>query len=168
MTGFSYELKDLGEHGVELALIGYMDEKTELPSPEKLKNFSRLTINFARVNAILSMGVKAWIRFADDVERIPQTPIEFKNCSKAIIDQINLVVGFLPKNAHVTSLYVPVYCPDCQASVKSLQKVDDIKTLIHKVPAKLDTDRSLHGPGCQGSFELECNPEAYLKFLDRH
>lgn len=167
MIGFSYELRDLEEHGTELVLIGYMDEQTILPDPDKISKDKRLIINFGRVNAILSMGVKQWIRFAEQLEQSPHLKIEFKNCSKQIVDQINLVKGFLPENGTVTSLFVPIYCGTCNRSFKVLRKTENIKAEIERVISSMEVNDCDSFPSCKQTFELECNPYSYLKFLDR-
>ena len=167
MTGFSYELRDLGEHGIELVLIGYMDEQTVLPEISQFENCHRLIVNFGRVNAILSMGVKEWVRFADKIEQLPHLKIEFKNCSKQVVDQVNLVVGFLPKNATITSLFVPVFCDQCNRSFKVLRKTDNISSEIHNIISSMDVSDCESFPTCKQQFELECSPDSYLKFLER-
>jgi len=166
MTGFSYEIKDLGDLGLELVLVGYMDEQTILPEISKFANTNKLAINFGRVNSLLSMGVKAFVLFSDQLESLPHLKIEFKNCSKQVVDQINLVNGFLPKNATVTSIFVPLSCQTCNRTFRVLKKTDNIKTEISNVIAELDVPDCDNFPDCKASFELECSPKGYLKFLD--
>ncbi len=163
---FSYELRDLGEHGVELVLIGYMDEQTVLPDTNRLEGCNRLIVNFGRVNAILSMGVKEWVTFVDKLEKYPHLQIEYKNCSKQIVDQVNLVEGFLPSNGKVTTLFVPVYCAQCNRSFKVLRKTDSIQEEIQNVIPSMEVSDCSEFPGCRTKFELDCNPKFYLKFLD--
>ncbi len=165
MVDFSYELRDLGEHGIELVLIGYMDEQTVLPDVSRFQNCKRLIINFGRVNAILSMGIKEWVTFSDRLEQFPHLNIEFKNCSKQIIDQINLVEGFLPNNGTVSTLFVPIYCGKCNRTFKVLRKTDSIQTEIHNVIPSMEVNDCAEFPGCKEEFELDCNPDFYLKFL---
>ena len=167
MIEFTYELRDLSEHGLELVLIGYMDEQTVLPDVAKLANTHRLIINFGRVNAILSMGVKTWVRFADELEKHPNLKIEFKNCSRQVVDQINLVKGFLPDNADVTSMFIPIFCETCNRTFKVLKKTDNITEEINKVIAQVEVSDCDQFPGCKETFELECNQASYLKFIER-
>ncbi len=166
MIDFSYDLRDLGKQGIELVLIGYMDEQTLLPEAERFKDFRRLIINFGRVNAILSMGVKAWVNFSGQLEAFPHLEIEYKNCSKQVIDQINLVKGFLPKNAKVSTLFVPIFCDRCNRTFKILRNTDSIRSEIHNVVASMEVSDCSEFPSCKNSFELDCNPDFYLKFLD--
>ena len=167
MVEFSYELRDLGANGLELILVGYLDEQTVLPDIEKISKTHRLAINFGRVSAILSMGVKTWIHFSMALEKIPNLEIEFKNCSKPVVDQINLVKGFLPTNARVSTLFVPIYCETCNRNFKVLRKTNNIKEEIHQVIPKIEVSDCDEFPHCREQFELECNPTSYLKFLDR-
>jgi hypothetical protein len=167
MVEFSYELRDLGEHGLELVLIGYMDEQTVLPEVSKLSGATRLIVNFGRVNAILSLGIKEWVRFTTQLEAYPHLKVEFKNCSKQVVDQVNLVEGFLPKNGEVISLFVPVYCSQCSRSFKVLRKTDHIQAEIKNVVASMEVNDCDEFPNCKEFFELDCTPDYYLKFLER-
>jgi hypothetical protein len=167
MVNFSYELRDLDEHGIELILIGYMDEQTVLPEIKRLQNCQRLIVNFGRVNAILSMGVKEWVIFSDQLEKLPHLKVEFRNCSKQVIDQINLVQGFLPKNGVISTLFVPVFCNQCSRTFKVLRKADNIGVEINQVIPSMEVPDCSEFPACKETYELDCNPNFYLKFLKK-
>lgn len=167
MISFSYELNQLNNDTAELSLVGYMDEQTVLPSIDQLINKKRLIVNFGRVQSILSMGVKLWIQFAVKLEELPHLQVEFKKCSKQIVDQINRVYGFLPSNGTVSSIFVPVHCALCQRNFKVLKKTDNIQSTIYNIISELEVSDCDQFPSCKKSFELECNPEAYLAFT-RH
>ena len=90
-----------------VTLNGQLDEnasfeKVEFADPQEV------LIDLNGVNSINSCGIREWIKWIKDVP--PTAKITYKNCPKVIIDQINMVVGFLPEQAKVESFYVPYYC----------------------------------------------------------
>ena len=87
---------------------GSIDEEVNLTA-DQLKGASSLVIDFADVTSINSCGIREWIRW---LSPYASTPIIYKNCPKIIVDQINMVDGFLPNSATVESFYVPYYSED--------------------------------------------------------
>lgn len=62
------------------------------------------------VSSINSCGIREWIKW---IKTIPgESEITYKRCPKVIVDQINMVAGFLPDNATVESFYVPYFSED--------------------------------------------------------
>lgn len=167
MIKFSYEIRDRGSRGLELVLKGYLDEDTDLPPPETFKNSHHLTVNFRMVKAILSIGIKKWINFADQIEQIPHLNIDFTDCSKQVVDQINLVEGFLPENAKVKSIFVPIFCEKCNRAFKVLRETENITSEIHDVIKTMDGIDCESFPDCKRDYALEVNPRNYLRFLKK-
>ena len=167
MVTFSYDIRDKGSKGLELVLKGYMDEDTDLPPPETFKDCQQLTINFRMVKAVLSIGIKKWIKFADQLENLPGLAIEFSDCSKQVVDQINLVKGFLPENAIVTSVFVPIFCEKCNRAFKVLRPTENLPDVIDNVIKDMDEIDCEQFPICKENYELEVNPRAYLRFLNK-
>ncbi|MNL21183.1 hypothetical protein D3C87_1424610 [compost metagenome] len=61
------------------------------------------------VKSINSCGIREWIKWMGTASG---AQIVFKNCPKVIVDQINMVDGFLPANGRVSSFFVPYYNDD--------------------------------------------------------
>ena len=90
-----------------VTLTGQLDEDASFEKVE-FGESPKVVIDLNGINSINSCGIREWIKW---VKEIPATAtISYKNCPKVIIDQINMVVGFLPENASVESFYVPYYC----------------------------------------------------------
>lgn len=107
MGQFKFEVKG-GPPKVGLNLAGNIDEDTDF-SQINLAGSSEVEIDLEKVKSINSCGIREWIKWLGTV---PQAKFYFSNCPKVIVDQINLVDGFLPKTSKVVSFYVPYYNDD--------------------------------------------------------
>ena len=95
-----------------------------------------------------------------------QAQIVFQNCPIIVVDQINFIQGFLPKNATVESIKVPVFCEKCDREFIFLKSTrylkESIDSLIYDIPG-LDCESFPH---CKKFLEIDFLPEASLKFLE--
>jgi hypothetical protein len=68
---------------------------------------SEIYIDFQKVAAINSCGIREWIKW---LKKIPaDKSVVYINCPKIIVDQANMVAGFIPDNGKIQSFYVPYY-----------------------------------------------------------
>lgn len=96
---------------------GVIDENTDL-SKSELGLAKEIILNLKEISAINSYGIRSWIIW---IRTAPENcRIIYKSCPKIIVDQINMVIGFLPKNGNVESFYVPYYCESCDIEKKIL------------------------------------------------
>lgn len=86
-------------------LCGDLDEDTHFSSL-KIPDATEITVNFEKVTRIQSCGIREWIQLINPYNKLPFIYI---NCPKIIVDQINMLDGFLPPNGRVLSFYVPYY-----------------------------------------------------------
>lgn len=93
---------------VTVELGGTIDEDVDF-SQLDLKGSNVIEIELSNVKSINSCGIREWIKW---IGTAGSAPISFLNCSKVIIDQINMVDGFLPLTAKVKSFFVPYYNDD--------------------------------------------------------
>lgn len=91
-----------------IQLAGSLDEEVNL-SQERLNGSNSLIFDFAEVTSINSCGIREWIRW---IMPHISASIIYRNCPKIIVDQINMVDGFLPNSGMVESFYVPYYSDD--------------------------------------------------------
>ncbi|MCJ8277925.1 MAG: hypothetical protein HRT44_01690 [Bdellovibrionales bacterium] len=163
---FNYKIKELDKDNVELVLSGFLEESSQLPHDLDLSNKMALYIDFEDLKFINSGGIKNWVKFANKIENFDDLTVVFKNCHRIIIDQINLVEGLLPSNASVLSLYVPIFCGQCEKSYEVFQ-------IVNQMSDNFDTFLSRVTPAsCQSSerctkLELDIFPELYFKFLKK-
>ncbi|MCB0391935.1 MAG: hypothetical protein KDD58_11630 [Bdellovibrionales bacterium] len=105
MGNFKAELIKQGDKDL-LKLEGHIDEDANLENIQN-GNSSLLEIDFQKVAAINSCGIREWIKW---LKTIPaDKTIHYINCPKIIIDQANMVAGFIPENGKIKSFYVPYY-----------------------------------------------------------
>lgn len=90
-------------------LKGQIDEDAQFAGFD-IEGAETIKIDFQEVIAINSCGIREWIKLMKDVNQGQK--IIYINCPKVIVDQINMVAGFLPSNAEVESFYVPYYSED--------------------------------------------------------
>lgn len=88
-----------------LEVFGKLNEDTNFNRVD-LSSASEIVVSFKNVTQVQSCGVREWIKLIKPLSHIAFT---FLNCPKIIIDQINMVDGFLPKNGKIESFYVPYY-----------------------------------------------------------
>ena len=94
-----------------LTLAGQIDES--FPQDlHALKPAGDMVINLDQVKMINSLGIREWIKF---MTAISAAKIDFINCPKIFIDQVNMVQGFITPNCKITSFYVPYFNEDSNA-----------------------------------------------------
>ncbi len=108
MAQFEYMINKKGDTWT-MHLKGNMDEDVTLEDLD-LNGVGCLEIDFDSVHAINSCGIREWIKWISSINSSVQ--VVYKNCPKVIVDQINMIAGFLPENGVVKSFYVPYYSED--------------------------------------------------------
>lgn len=103
--GLTIEKKTEGNRLV-LELKGNIDEDANFAPPE-LGGAGLVVLDLAAVSAINSVGIREWIKWLKTIPGSVQ--ILVRKCPKIIVDQINMVSGFLPPTAKVESFFVPYY-----------------------------------------------------------
>lgn len=113
MSGFKITKKIDANMKTRLQIDGSMDEHSDYSSIET--HFTdEVVFDFNDVDHINSTGIKHWVQWASMiVEKNPNLKFWFVNCPKPIVDQINMVEGFLPRNSVVKSFKVPYFCEIC-------------------------------------------------------
>lgn len=92
---------------LKLEFAGQVDEDATLGSVS-LAGASQVDIDLGKITAINSCGIREWIKWIKTAG--PDAKVVYRNCPKVIVDQINMVAGFLPTNGTVESFFVPYYC----------------------------------------------------------
>ena len=70
---------------------------------------SGVVVDLSGVTAINSVGIREWIKW---LGAAGDAKVQYHECPKIIVDQINMVQGFLPAGGKVTSFFVPFYNED--------------------------------------------------------
>lgn len=126
----------------QMFLEGPISEKTALYD-YNIKNATELILDLEKVTFINSIGVKNWINWT---MRIPdKASITLVKCPFVIVNQVNIVHGFLPHRARIESFFAPFICESC-----STEKIEMLVKDQHYTYATSATPASVNLP------ELKC------------
>lgn len=92
----------------KVVVTGVIDEDVDF-NQFSLAGAKGVQMSLGGVKSINSCGIREWIRW---VGSAGTAPVVYSECPKIIVDQINMVQGFLPANGKVASFYVPFYSDD--------------------------------------------------------
>ena len=140
-------------------LEGTIDEDSAFPV-EPLAGVHRLVLNFEGIKTINSCGIREWIRWQQQIP--PSMVMEFHNCPKPIVDQINLVKGFLPPQAEVKSFYVPYYCEETDFEQNVLFRYG-----VEFQDGQVMAPNDVVDPKTGDSMEMDVIEEKYFHFLKK-
>lgn len=91
--------------GTCLTLKGNIDEDASFSQANV--DGGSVTVDLGGVTAINSVGIREWIKWT---KTLPSgCKMTVRNCPKIVVDQINMVLGFLPQGTRVESFFVPYY-----------------------------------------------------------
>lgn len=153
MSGkFSYEVKDEGSR-VTLNFHGMIDEDVDF-SQIAVTSKESFRFNFNGVKAINSCGIREWVKFTEQFD--PATVLIYENCTQIIIEQINMVAGFIRKGSQVASFYAPYFCEECDGERKVLVNGSQIEGTC--APA-------MNCPECKKPMEFDALEDQYFRFL---
>lgn len=119
----------------KLVFKGVIDEDF---SGEKLGSlkFKKYLIDFDKVSLINSCGIREWIIYLETIGK--SVSLVYVNCPAVIINQMNIVAGFLTSNASVETFYAPYYDEENDEEVVKLLKVSDVQD--GKAPVMKNSD----------------------------
>lgn len=153
-----FELKiDKNGQPWKVQIVGVIDEDADF-TPHALTGAPSVVFNLGTIKSINSCGIREWIRWIGTAGSVP---IEFHECPKIIVDQINMVQGFLPASAKVMSFYVPYYHDESGAEKNvlfSLGKEYTEQGLQHPPTVKDENGNDM---------EMDVVEAKYFKFLKK-
>lgn len=88
-----------------IQMNGSIDEDVDFQQ-YSLTGAQQIDLDLNGIQSINSCGIREWIKW---IGTGAGAKIIYNNCPKVIVDQINMVDGFLPSNAKVNSFFVPYY-----------------------------------------------------------
>ncbi len=92
----------------KVMVSGVIDEDVDF-NQYSLAGAKSVQMVLGGVKSINSCGIREWIRW---IGSAGTAPVVYSECPKIIVDQINMVQGFLPNTGRVMSFYVPFYSDD--------------------------------------------------------
>jgi anti-anti-sigma regulatory factor len=149
-----------------IKLIGKVDESANFgPVPPKKTN-QRLILDLEGVTLLNSVGLRSWVLWTRQLDR-PEG-IFLRNCTPAVVHQMNILEGFLPLSATVESFQVPYHCESCGfETALTLQRGKDFIESVNNEKEKVNLPDSLNCSQCNERCEADIIPSKYLHFLRR-
>jgi predicted RNA-binding Zn-ribbon protein involved in translation (DUF1610 family) len=146
---------------VTIAFEGVLDESSQLPElSEPVKGVLRLDLE--KLTLINSMGIHKWITWMRHRTNMQASMVLF-NCRPVVINQINILRGFLPEFARVDSFFVPYSCENCGFDEKLLMTRDvDFDDQRH---VKYAMEKTC--PSCGGVLALDIMHQRYFNFIHK-
>lgn len=150
---------------LELIIEGPISEKTTLFGVN-FTEAKKINLNLEKVTFINSIGVKNWITWT---LRVPKdAEIKIVKSPYVIINQANIVQGFLQKNMQVDSFYAPFICDECSDEQSILlQRGSDFEYVSENKDSFFKLPENLKCKKCAGIMEPDFIPEKTFAFLKR-
>jgi anti-anti-sigma regulatory factor len=139
-----------------LKIAGGIDEDANF-QPVDIGSSTAVVLDLSDVTAINSVGIREWIKW---VKAFPSSAqLSVRCCPKIIVDQINMVAGFLPPAAIIESFYVPYYAEGSGSEKMVLfERGKEFKDGALNPPAEVKDDSG-------EAMEMDVIEAKYFKFL---
>ncbi len=147
--------KQITNDSAIIEFIGSIDEDFDYSGLESL-NQKKYIFDFKQVAMINSCGIREWINFINKLDAAAE--IVYKDCPQIVIEQMNMVHGFLKAGASIDSFYAPYFCEKCDKEEKIFLSSADISD--GKAPSQKCKD-------CGAELEFDDIEEQYFAFLKR-
>jgi ABC-type transporter Mla MlaB component len=141
---------------MNLKLSGKINEEATIEDYD-YSQFEVLRVDLHEVSSINSVGVRTWLKWIAKIPKDKQ--LVFFNVPKILVDQCNMIRGFIPVWAKIESFEVPYYCPSCEAVTKKM--IINQSTEYHLFVVK-----SIPCGQCQKDTELDVVAESFFRFLN--
>jgi len=137
-----------------VSMSGVIDENADLALLGTL-GARPVRFNMKSVRRINSYGVRSWM---EAIRRIPRdAEISFIHCPPPVIDQCNMVAGFLG-HGRLLSFYAPMTCTECDEQIDQLFETAACRANGNKLPAT-------PCPRCGRPMEVDDLEDQYLLFV---
>ncbi len=142
---------------LNIHMAGTIDEDVDF-TQLNLIDAQEIDLELSGVKSINSCGIREWIKW---MATNKNAKIKFNQCPKVIVDQINMVDGFLPKNGKVSSFFVPYY-NDNSGSEKDIlfRYGTEFTEGDVKPPTEIKDDQG-------NEMEMDIIESKYFKFIKR-
>lgn len=154
MSKFQFKVNRQGPK-MTLQLGGTIDEDADF-APLELQGAQEVQIDMDDIKSINSCGIREWIKW---ISANSTAKVVYAKCPKVIVDQMNMVDGFLPSFAKVESFYVPYYNEDSGAEKNILFRYGvEFKEGQVQPPAEVKDESG-------NAMEMDIIESKYFKFI---
>jgi hypothetical protein len=149
-----------------IALSGTIDEDVTFPKVEE-GAFKKIVLDLKEIKTINSVGIREWLNWIKPLSEKYEMILE--NCPKAMVFQFNMVEGFLPPKAKITSFFVPFYCESCDREDNVLFTVGkEVTASGGAVKIEFDLQKAnLCKKPAPCDVEMDVTEAKYFQFLKR-
>lgn len=138
-----------------LQIGGVIDEDADF-STLPLSGAQEIYIDMDAIKSINSCGIREWIKW---IGAGSSAKVVYAKCPKVIVDQMNMVDGFLPSYAQVESFYVPYYNEDSGSEKNILFRYGvEYKEGQVQPPSQVKDDAG-------AAMEMDIIENKYFKFI---
>jgi hypothetical protein len=137
---------------VKVGLEGTIDEDSQFDKIKSL-GMKKYIFDFEKIKLINSCGIREWIKYLED---IVGADVEYINCPQIIIEQVNMVHGFIKKGATIKTFIAPYFCASCDDEKKVLINADEVINLTPPVKKCMK---------CNTELEFDAISKQYFSFL---
>ena len=148
--------------GKKLFLSEEIDENASFSDLETIKT-KVLIVDLNGIRKLNSMGLKKWIMWTRSQAG---TQFVFSRCPAAIVNQMNILEGFLPQGSIVDSFYIPYKCDSCGAEHSQLaQRNFDYQEATNDQPLRIALASTRPCENCDETMEWDVIEKLYFRFL---
>lgn len=146
-----------------LRFIGEIDETSDFSVVGDIKK-KKVIIDLARIVSLNSLGIRNWVFW---IRSIPDSiRVEFTNSPRVVVDQLNVLQGFKPMDAVVTSFELPYFCDACGfESALMLHRGKDYSEGTADVREQITFKSSIPCTKCGEDMEIDVLEKKYFHFL---
>ncbi len=146
-----------------LHLVGHIDESADFSKIECPES-GALVIDLSEIPHLNSIGLRTWAHWIASLKKL--SPIFFRKCTPSVINQVNVLEGFLPKGAVVESFYVPYYCEPCNKGFDILaERGKDFREATAEAGEHLAIASAAPCPNCGQPAPSDIIEGKYYRFL---
>lgn len=142
---------------LKVNMVGTIDEDVDFTQFNIAGN-PNIEVELSGLKSINSCGIREWIKWMGSASG---SKISFSNCPKVIVDQINMVEGFLPSGGKVESFFVPYYNDDSGSEKNVLFRYGtEFTDTTVSPPASVKDDEG-------NEMEMDVIESKYFKFIKK-
>ncbi|MGE0764155.1 MAG: hypothetical protein AB7N80_12815 [Bdellovibrionales bacterium] len=144
-------------------ISGTINENSDF-SQLRLEGSKLIYLDLSEVKNLNSMGLRNWVMWIKQLK--VKSQMVFRNCPRTVVDQMNILQGFLPMGAIVESFFVPYACPAC-GKEESYLAVRGKDYMEGSVDTKEGSSLPENGvcKSCGAKTEIDIIPSKYFNFL---
>lgn len=149
-----------GREKLVIRMAGKMNEASDLEMI-MVPQASSVEIDLIDLTLINSMGIRI---FRDFTRSIRSPELLFSYCPRIFIDQVNMVLDFIPRHSRIMSFYVP-YCNEISGEEKAVLFTRNEHFIYQDGAPVLNPPLVLDSKG--GEMEMDIVGERYFNFLKK-